>query len=265
MQSRIPIAGVGNEAFKDVFDYLEEIQKRRSLSQSAAEKLAEEKRQFGMTNQLEQNKLAETEKYHQGTLAQNAGLKPLQMELLKAKILQAKSASNGKTLSPQERSEKMKLLTSARNLQGIYSKQIELKRLLEKNPTLTGWIPSLKNYFGKGGKQLGKFTSGAGELQALIARLGGQRGGAALVQWAKTIKPSEWKDIESNIGLIEGGMTTTEKDYDDIRNEFKYLTDEDLPMSLPKQQEKMVEIEDENGNKEKVTISEAIARGVEGV
>lgn len=230
MFDRIPLPNPNNyKMFDDVFDYLEQIRKRKAASASDAAKLAEDQRQFGVTSKLDRDKLAELTKYHQGELAKDADLKPLRLELLKAQI--EKAQHKGNELSPQERTQKMKLLESGRTSIGVIRKTDELEKILTENPHLTGVIPFIKNKFGHGGETLGNFTSQAAELQAMIAKLGGQRGGAQLVKWAEKMKPNEWKDVASNLGNVRGTREASKHDLADIADEYETITGEKFPLN----------------------------------
>ena len=256
MQNRIPLPNPNNnKMFDDVFDYLEQIKKRKAESASQAAKLEEDKRQFGLTNTLDREKMQELAKYHQGDLA------------LRQHIAEMKAAGTDgeKKLSSQERTQRMKLLESGRASIGIINKTNELEKILQDNPHLTGMIPYIKNKFGKGGETLGKFTSQAAELQAMIAKFAGQRGGAQLVKWAEKMKPNEWKDVASNLGNVRGTRESSKHDLSDIADEYETITGEKFPLSATETSEPTVEIEDSKGNKKTVTVSEARKLGVQGV
>jgi hypothetical protein len=226
MFAPIPLPGIDNDPFKDVMDYFETIQKRKALQQEAANTLAEKQKEFGITNQLEREKLAQVN-----------SLKPLQMELLRAKIAEIQNGQNGgKKLTAQERSQKMKLLEAGRAVQGLASRGNKLSSLLEENPNLTGWGPGVKTLLKKPGEKLGSFNSTAGGIQADIARLGGQRGGAQLIKWAKSIKPNEWNDVETNTGMVNSLLENAKSDYGDIKNEYEDLTGESYPIQFPERQ-----------------------------
>ncbi len=222
MQNRIPLPNPNNfKMFDDVFEYLKDIRNRQAIQQTAGQKLEEDKRQFGISNALEQQKAGETANYHNQALA------------LKMQELQQKVGNGGRILSPQERTQKMKLLESARGAMSIVNKTNELEEILTENPHLTGWVPHLMNAIGKGGEKLGRFTTTTGDLQALIGKLASQRGGAQIIKWAEKMKPSDWKDVVTNLGHVRGLRETTSQDFTDIADEYETITGEKFPLKLP--------------------------------
>jgi len=227
----IPLPGNGNEAFKDVMDYFEEIQKRRAQQNQAQAKLKQDQEQFGITNQLDRDRLAEMANYHKNSLTNSGKFDALKAQLLQAKIIKALGKS-GKELSAQERTEAMKLLSAARTIQGVDSKAEKLEKLLNENPDLTGWIPGAKGAIGKGGDKLGEFTSLTGDLQAAISRIASQRGGAQVLKFAGKIKPTEFKDSKTNLGHIKGIRDSNVSDWQDIADEYKAITGEELPLKM---------------------------------
>jgi len=230
---RIPLPDVSNyKMFDDVFDYLETMRKNRGEELSRKNTLEQAQKHFEETkaferekmnleNKLEHEKLSELSNYHGNNLA------------LKQKLAEMKAAelTGGKKLSAQERTQRMKLLESGRNSIGIINKSNELEKILNENPNLTGFLPYLKNKFGQGGKALGNYTTKAAELQAQLTKLAGQRGGIQLVKWAKEMKPNEWKDVESNIGNVQGSRETATQDLADIADEYETITGEKFPLS----------------------------------
>lgn len=222
MQNRIPLPDPNNyKMFDDVFDYLQKVRERQSAQKIAGDKLAEDKRQFGISNSLEQQKLAETGNYHQGYL-----------NLLKDKV-NALNGSGGKKLSAQERAQAMKLLEQGRTGLSLYTKNQKLGKLLEKHPDLTGKMPWLLNQMGMGGDLLGEFNTTAGDIQAAISRLASSRPGIGSIKWAGKIKPNDWKDVNSNLGHVRGLNEDTIADLAGIKDEYEAITGEKYPLEIP--------------------------------
>lgn len=233
MNSGLPLQAP-NRNFDDVFDYLEKVRAAKAGEAGNKAKLAEQQRQFGLTNALAQQQLAETSKYHQQSLAQSGSLKTLQEALLKAKIEDLKNPKSGyKNLSAQERTQAMKLLQQGQAAISLINKTNEMEKQLVGHPNLTGKRAWLRNKLGNGGEELGKFTTNAGDIQAGVARLGSQRGGAQALQWAEKIKANDWKDVPTNLGHTRGLRNSTQSDLNDIAAEYEALVGSPYPLKMP--------------------------------
>ena len=221
----IPLPGSGGEGFGEGVDIFNKLLQGPQKSQELQQKIQE---------------MMETAKYHQGLLGiqqqeQNrlGAESPLKMELLRARIEQAKNIQNNPKLSAQERTQAMKLLEAGRSIQGIATRGHKLSSLLEENPQLTGWIPGTKAAFNRPGEKLGEFIPTTAELQAGIGRLASQRGGAQVLKWAERVKPSAWKDVESNKGVVNSLLEDAKSDFEETKNEYESLTGQSYPIQFP--------------------------------
>ena len=275
MQTRIPLPTLNNDAFKDVMDYFEQIQKRKALAQQAEKELAQKEKQFGQTFEqgrtefaenkaLEREKMAELAKYHQQQLAKQSTLDPLRAELLRARIEQARSKGEEVKLSPQEKTQSMKLLEAGRSLKSVVERAHGIDALLEENPSLTGYKAGFKSLLNKPGKKVSELIEKSGNLQSAIGRLASQRGGAAVLKWAEKVKPSVWKDVESNKGMTKSIIEDTMNDFQEAKDEYESLTGKSYPIKMPKMKStsastgKMVKVRDkETGEVKEMTLEEA--------
>lgn len=233
MRTRIPLPDPNNDPFKDAFDYFEQIQKRKSLAQQSQNELAEKQREFGMTNALDQQKLAEISGYHKA-------------------MLDLKSNGGPNKLTAQEQNQAMKLLEAGRSIQSIASKGHKLKGILEKNPNLTGWGSGIKSLVGAAGDELGGFNETAGQVQAGIGRLASQRGGAQVLRWAEKVKPGAWKSVKTNQGMVDSMIDDAQSDYNEAKSEYEDLTGKPYPVKFP---ERILPPENAENNQQSSTVA----------
>lgn len=246
MQTRIPLPQLHNEAFSDALDYLEKIRERKQKGEQEKAKLAQDQKQFDVNKTLEEMKLKELREYHQGSLAQQGKLDPLRMELLRARIEQARSKGEEVKLSPQERTQSMKLLEAGRSLKSVLEKAQGIDLLLQENPNLTGYKAGFKSMLNKPGGKVAQLIEKSGNLQSAIGRLASQRGGAQVLKWAEKVKPSVWKDVQSNLGMTSSILEDTGADFEEVKNEFEALTGKPFPIQMPtgKKKGKKVKVKD---------------------
>lgn len=233
----IPLPTGGNEAFKDVMDYFEEIQKRKAMQAKATQE-----------NQMEQQKLNSLNEYRQSQLAQSAGMKPLQMELLRARIADLKNKKAEVKETPEEKAQRevdiytkkegakegIKIKTSARNLKEMTDRALKLRKLIKENPGLTGWLPGLKASMNiSRNPKLGEFQQTATKLQADMGRYGSTRGGAQALKWAERAKPSNYKDTGFNLGMINSILEDANADYKELGKEHEDYTGKSLGIEFP--------------------------------
>jgi len=107
--------------------------------------------------------------------------------------------------------------------------------LLDENPDLTGIGSGIASKFNlSNNPNLGKFTTVAGKLQAELGKYASQRGGIQAVNWASSVKPSQWKPEDYNYGMFEGIQQNLQDDYNTLNQQYKAATGKDLPIKLPK-------------------------------
>jgi hypothetical protein len=67
------------------------------------------------------------------------------------------------------------------------------------------------------------------QLQAALAKLGGQRGGQAVLNWAKSAKPSAGNKGVYNMGMINSALKNLKREYDNVNREYKDIRGQGLP------------------------------------
>lgn len=253
MFAPIPLPGIDNPQFKDVMDYFEQLQKRKAQQQQFAEEQKRLKEQFGQTKELENKKLEELIRFHQGTLNQNAQTKPLQMELLKARIEALKNPT--KTVAketPEERQQrevstakskkedelnlkKIEEYLSAGDIVNKYSPNLEtIHGLLTEDPWTTGNIAGVKNLAHMGGEHQGQFNAATLPLVGKLAKDISQRGGAVAAGMATAGKPSLWQSNATNLGLTKQLIEESLNTYNEAKKGYEELTGKSYPKKLPK-------------------------------
>lgn len=107
--------------------------------------------------------------------------------------------------------------------------------LLDQNPDLTGIGSGLASKFNlSNNPELGKFTTVTGKLQAELGKYASQRGGIQAVNWAASVKPSQWKPEDYNYGMFEGIQRNLVDDYNTLNEQYKAATGgKTLPIQLP--------------------------------
>jgi hypothetical protein len=233
MQTRIPLPSSSHELFGDALDYLEKIRKRKSDLQQTQNEATEKKREFEINKALQQAGLNETHQFHQQSLAQGNQLKPLQMQLLQARIDAANKSGQEIKLSPQERAQSMKLIEQGRSIKSVLDRTHGIKKLLDENPDLTGYGTGFKALLGKPGGKVGEFIEKAGNLQSAIGRVASQRGGAAVLKWAEKVKPGVWKDTATNKGMVSSILQDSGSDFNEAKDEYEALTGKPFPIKMP--------------------------------
>lgn len=116
--------------------------------------------------------------------------------------------------------------------------------LLDANPDLTGpgnITSAIPIPFSGGSKinlsnnpELGKFTTVTGKLQAELGKYAASRGGIQAVKWAGSVKPNAFNPEGYNYGMFEGIQQNLQDDYKALNDQYKAVTGENLPISLPK-------------------------------
>ena len=227
----IPLPGLGGDVYKDVMDYFETLQKRRSDQLQKAKELAETQREFGINKGLEQQKL----------------------NLLKQKLDIMRENANNPKLSAQEKVQAMKLVDAGRSLQSVAHRANKLSNMLETKPGATGWIPGAKEALGFGSEDTSEFNQTAGMLQADMAKFGSQRGGAQALKWAERVKPGKYKSNISNKGYIKSIIDDSNSDFEDIKNEYETLTGRPYPIEMPTTNTKsVITVVDSNGDESQI-------------
>jgi len=108
-----------------------------------------------------------------------------------------------------------------RDTYGLYK---DLQDLLKKNPSLTGLGPeSMRRLRLSKDPDLAAFQEKAGRLQAALGRLASQRGGAAVINWASSVKPHPGNTGKYNLGLINSAMKDLEREHRNINEEHKSI------------------------------------------
>lgn len=171
----------------------------------------------------------------------------LENQLLKARIDQARRLTQ-KNMTPQEHLEQKlaleqrksnikeakdikqtskDLISALRDVQGI-------ENLYEdKDEAVTGFFPGLANKLNmSSSSKLGQFNERATRLQASLARMISQRGGAVAAQIAAQGKPSGWKSKEYNLGITSSMKENIKKEFDNLNKEYKEITGKELPYEL---------------------------------
>jgi hypothetical protein len=227
----IPLPKADNPQFKDVMDYLETIRQRKGKQAQFEQEQQRLQDQFGQTKQLEMQKLAELAKYHQATLNQNESLNPLKVDLLKARIEALKNS--GSKLSPQEKTQSMKILESGRSLKSMVDKANKIDELLDTNPDLTGILQGASSSLNlSNNEKLAEFDQRTRKLQADMARYGSQRGGVQALKWAERSKPGVYRTHNYNKGMIKSIQEDAQSDYNELKQEYEDLTGKPYPISL---------------------------------
>lgn len=127
-----------------------------------------------------------------------------------------------------KRSEKLKEdYSSTRNTYLLYK---DLQDLLKKNPSLTGLGPNVKRWIGQSSDpDVAAFHQISTQLQAALAKLGGQRGGQAVLNWAKSAKPSAGNKGVYNMGMINSALKNLKREYDNVNREYRDIRGHGLP------------------------------------
>lgn len=232
----IPLPGIDNPQFKDVMDYWEQIQKRKALQHQAAQELAQKDSQFGISNDLDRQKLAELAKFHNQSLAQGEALNPLKMELLRTKIESLKNSGQ----SVQDKyNQKLKdkrlddIEKQANDLAANMNNAVDATDILEKNPAATGYTPAMQNWVGKGSEETGALNDIFGGMQASLAKDYSSRGSVYGTKLAGNRKPSLKNDYEQNIGTLNQIHKDYFRRYKQMSEDYKRLSGgKDLPISL---------------------------------
>lgn len=106
--------------------------------------------------------------------------------------------------------------------------------LLDNNTDLTGIGSGLASKFNlSNNADLGKFVTATGKLQAELGKYASSRGGIQAVNWAASVKPSQWKPEDYNYGMFEGIQRNIQDDYKTLNDQYRAATGEDLPLRLP--------------------------------
>lgn len=106
--------------------------------------------------------------------------------------------------------------------------------LLDTNDDLTGIGSGAAQMLNlSNNPELGKFTTVTGKLQAELGKYAASRGGIQAVKWAGSVKPSSWKPEDYNYGMFEGIQRNLQDDYNTLNQQYKAVTGQDLPVSLP--------------------------------
>lgn len=165
-------------------------------------------------------------------------------ELIKARIQQATRPKAG-ALTPEEKTkQQMDVEKGKRDLK----KKDEIEQLAKHliatgsdvqgindllgRANFTGLIGGLLSKVGLGGKEMGEFNERANRLQGELARKISARGGAVAAQIAAKGKPSEWSRRGYNLGITKSMQENIEREFKQLKDEYKDLTGEELPYSL---------------------------------
>ena len=132
-------------------------------------------------------------------------------------------------LNTENAKRSVKLKESHDTLRQTYSLYKDLENLLKKNPSLTGLGPNIKRGLNMSSDpDLAAFHQISTQLQAALAKLGGQRGGQAVLNWAKSAKPSAGNKGAYNMGMIKSALKNLNREFGNINREHKEITGKEL-------------------------------------
>jgi len=228
-----------------------------------------------MQNRMKGQELAETGKYHQGSLAQQAKelaertkhdqgmlgienrkqglaekLEPLRRAALKAQIESYKNRESPE--QKEERAEKLadkkaqlvedkenrkqasKIEEGAVPLVKTANLALQAKRILQKNPGLTGmhnWLGTKSKL--NANKDLYDLKQIFGKLQANLGLYASSRGGIQVLNWAKDVKPDIFNRNEANEAMLDSILTGGKSDFELENLRHKNKINKNLPFEFP--------------------------------
>lgn len=114
---------------------------------------------------------------------------------------------------------------------------VNISRLLDKNPKLTGPFTSIANTVGLSGQEhandIGEFTGSAGPLIGNLGKIFSPRGGIQATKMAAEMKPNINKPMAYNKGLMKTIHKGIKEKYRLLSEEYKDLTGKDIKYKLP--------------------------------
>lgn len=149
-----------------------------------------------------------------------------------------KASMNPLELAAAKERQKMDLkrqqeiLQLARHLRETGQDVAGIEGLFEGGKSPTGPMAYLAQKTGKGSKELGEFNERALRLQADLARMISQRGGAVAAGLAATGKPSAWSDRAYNLGITKAMRERIQREFNNLQKEYQEITGEKLPYDL---------------------------------
>lgn len=229
MFAPIPLPNIDNFKFDDVFDYLETMRKRQALQQEAAQRLSQEKNQFDVKTNLEKQRIA-----------QEGALNPLKMELLKARIEEARKNAAKPELSKLDEKRLADIESKAGDLRAKMANSADASAILEKNKNVTGNLPALQTWAGIGSGDAGALNDIFGSMQADLAKDYSGRGSVYGTKLAGNRKPNMRYGYNQNIGILNEIDKDYYRRYKQMQADYKRISGgEDLPIDIPEHYKKV--------------------------
>ncbi len=130
--------------------------------------------------------------------------------------------------------EAIKIRTDSNDVKKAAEVAIKMKKLLDKNPDLTG----MHNFFSSKTKLLndkkkGEFVNLAGILQSAFGRMASSRGGAQALAWAKSVKPDLLTGQETNKGMLDATLAQLQDELNNNKDRFQNYSFKPLDVKLP--------------------------------
>lgn len=163
-----------------------------------------------------------------GAGSENAGMSPEEVkEKNREKLAEYKDTLTEKK---EDRKEARDLRTKAAPVEGILHSIDEIRAIYDRNKKLTGPGAAFGKRLGMiDKKDLGALTAAFGKLQADIAHNSSKQGGAQVIRWAGTVKPSVFNPTNFNLGMIDNLENAALYDYSTMNRDHKGLINKDLP------------------------------------
>lgn len=105
--------------------------------------------------------------------------------------------------------------------------------LTGNKPLKTGIKASIKSKLGYGSKEFGEFLERAQNIQSEMTHDLSARGGQGAARIVAAGKVSGWKGRKENLGLSDAYANKIKNKYELLNQEYKTITGQDLPYSLP--------------------------------
>lgn len=173
-----------------------------------------------------------------GGTGSTAGMTPEQKLQNQKDMEEAKESNREKlasykdtlTEAKEDRKEARDIRAKAFPVEHILHSIDTIREIYNRNKKFTGpGVAFGKNLGMLDKKDLGALQAAFGDIQAAVAHNASQKGGAQVIRWAGTVKPSLFNPQNFNLGMVDTLENAALYDYSAMNRDHKNLVKRDLP------------------------------------